>query len=239
MAPENTAPAFELALNYGADVLEIDVRLSRDKRVMVIHDSRIDRTCNGQGEVSSFNENELKKFDAGWNFKDMDGIAYRGKKTRLMTLNDLLEQFPDTRINIDIKDNSELAAKAVADCLDKTDAHQRVNIGSFHAYTLNKFRAYSPQVTTAASQGEVAKLYFGRRLCGNLKYKYLQIPTKYYGIPLATERFIRFAKSRDVHTVYWTINSNKEMEELINKGVGGIVTDRVDLASRLLGKSLY
>lgn len=236
LAPENTATAFDLALQCGADILEIDVRLSRDNQVIVTHDKRIDRTCNGQGDVRSYTESELKKFDAGWHFKDLAGMSYRGRNITLMSLNDLFERFPDTRINIDIKDNSETAAKAVAACIEKANAHLRVNIGSFHGQALAQFREFAPDVTTAASQAEVAKLYFGRHLSRTLKFQYLQIPTAYYGLPLATNKFIKFAQAKGVSAVYWTINDSIQMEKLIARGVNGIVTDRVDLACQLLNK---
>lgn len=237
LAPENTATAFEMALGFGADILEIDVRLSRDNQVIVTHDKRVDRTCNGQGDVRSFSESELKKLDAGWHFTDLEGISYRGKGITFMSLSDLFEQFPNTRINIDIKDNSETAAKAVAECIEKANAQHRVNIGSFHGQALAQFREFAPGVTTAASQAEVARLYFGRHLSRSLKFQYLQIPTAYYGLPLATNKFIKFAQGKGISAVYWTINNSAQMEKLVARGVNGIVTDRVDLACKLLGKT--
>ncbi len=236
LAPENTAAAFELALGLGADILEIDVRLSRDDQIIVTHDRRVDRTCNASGDVRSYTEKELKKFNAAWHFIDLEGESYRSRNISLISLDDLFEQFPNTRINIDIKDNSAIAAKAVADCIEKANAQYRVNIGSFHAKALAHFRHYAPDVTTAASQAEVARLYFGRQLCGSLKYQYLQIPTNYYGIPLANNNFIKFAQSKGVAAVYWTINTSAAMKTLIDRGVDGIVTDRVDIACTLLNK---
>lgn len=64
-APENTMPAFEKALAIGADVIEFDVHLSRDGRVVVIHDDMLDRTTNGQGPVRQYAWEDLKKLDAG------------------------------------------------------------------------------------------------------------------------------------------------------------------------------
>jgi len=237
LAPENTSAAFELALNLGADVLEIDVRISRDHQVIVTHDARLDRTCNAQGAVYEHSLAALKKLNAGWHFTDNKGKNYRQENIGLMTLTELFEQFPTTRINIDIKDNSEDAAKAVSLAISNADAQYRVNVGSFHAKALANFRLYSPNVTTAATQQEVAKLYFGRSLKQHVKYQYLQIPTQYVGLPLATNRFIAFAQKKDLKVVYWTINNVEEMKKLINRGADGIVTDRVDLACSLLNKT--
>jgi glycerophosphoryl diester phosphodiesterase len=237
LAPENTAAAFELALGLGADVLEIDVRLSRDREVIVTHDARVDRTCNGYGAVSEQSLVELKKLNAGWHFIDLEGKSYRQENIGLLTLTELFEQFPTARINIDIKDNSQEAAEAVSRAISKADAQSRVNVGSFHAKALAYFRAFSPQVTTAATQPEVAQLYFGRSLVKSVKYQYLQIPTQYFALPLATQSFIKFAQKKKLTAVYWTINNVEHMQTLINRGVDGIVTDRVDLACSLLNKA--
>ena len=237
LAPENTGAAFELAVDLGADVLEIDVRLSRDKEVIVTHDSRVDRTCNGSGAVCDLSVIELKKLNAAWHFKDLDGRSYQDKNIGLLTLTELFEQFPTVRINIDIKDNSEEAAIAVSRAISKANAQERVNVGSFHAKALAYFRQQSPDVTTSATQAEVAQLYFGRSLASSIKYQYLQIPTQYFSIPLATKNFITFAQKKNLMVVYWTINDTKAMEKLIGLGVDGIVTDRVDLASDLLSKT--
>lgn len=238
LAPENTAQAFELALACGADVLEIDVRLSRDGQVVVTHDSRVERTCNGQGAVADQTLSELKRLDAGHHFTDLQGKRYRDQGIRLITLDELFEQFPDSRINVDIKDNSARAAQAVANCIEQANSHARVNVGSFHATALGHFRNRAPEVTTAATQSEVAQLYFlGRSKTHTLPFQFLQIPVSYFGIPLATPSFIKAARSRGINVVYWTINTTTAMQSLLDRGAHGIVTDRVDLACSLLGKN--
>lgn len=237
LAPENTAVAFELALELGADVLEIDVRLSRDQEVIVTHDARVERTCDGQGKVSELSLVALKKLNAGWHFTDNNGKNYRNENISLLTLKELFEQFPTTRVNIDIKDNSPEAAKAVSGAIHEAGAQSRVNVGSFHAKALAHFRTFSPQVTTAATQLEVAQLYFGRSLISSVNYQYLQIPTHYFSLPLATQSFIDFAQKKNLSAVYWTINDAENMQRLISCGVDGIVTDRVDIACSLLNKT--
>lgn len=237
LAPENTVVAFELALRQGADVLEVDVRLSRDGHVIVTHDARVDRTCNGRGAVAELNLTQLKQLDAAYHFTDLQNRRYRHQGICLSTLDEMFEQFPDTRINIDIKDNTPSAARAVARCIERADRHTIVNVGSFHAATLGHFRQCLPCVTTAATQQEVAQLYFRPARVKRVAYEYLQIPASYFGIPLATRRFMAEAKSRGVKVVFWTINAGATMQSLIDRGAHGIVTDRVDLACQLLGRT--
>ncbi len=237
LAPENTELAFERALAFGADVLEIDVRLSIDGHVIVTHDAQVDRTCGGSGTVAQMTLQTLKTLDAGWHFHDLQGEPYRGKGIGLMTLDEMFERFPTTRINIDIKDTHKEAALAVAKSIVDADAHQRVNVGSFNANALAYFRETLPSVTTAATQSEVARLYFTRSMVKSATYSYLQIPQVYHGLPLATPSFLTCAKRLNINVVYWTINDVVTMKKLVAKGVDGLVTDRVDLACELLGKS--
>ncbi|MFK7860581.1 MAG: glycerophosphodiester phosphodiesterase [Granulosicoccus sp.] len=237
LAPENTLPAFLTALAHGADIMEIDVRLSRDGEVIVIHDEHVDRTCNAHGKVFDMSLTELKQLDAGYHFIDPEGRPCRGTGTQLLSLSEMFELFPDTPINIDIKDNSRDAALAVAEAIEKNDRVNNVNVGSFHSIALQHFRKRLPEVTTAATQSEVAQLYFKRSLYKKTAFEYLQIPMRYLGIPLATHSFIEHANQRDIKTVYWTINDEKTMQLLISRNVTGLVTDRVDIAGALLGRS--
>jgi len=237
LAPENTELAFARALGFGADVLEIDVRLSADGHVMVTHDAKVDRTCDGRGAVADLGLQTLKAMDAGWHFRDLHGEAYRGRGIRLLTLDELFVLFPGTRINIDIKDAHREAALAVAKSIADANAQRRVNVGSFHAQAMAHFRQAMPEVTTTATQGEVAGLYFGRSLIKSVHYQFLQIPLNYYGLPLATPAFLQQAKRVKVQAVYWTVNDIATMKKLALRGVNGLVTDRVDLACDLFGKS--
>ena len=235
LAPENTAEAFELALSYAADVLETDVRLSRDGQLVVIHDARLERTTDGSGPVRDHTRAALAGLDAGYRFVAPDGRAARGGGVRLVTLAELLERFPNARVNVDIKDDDPAAAAALARTVELAAAERRVVVGSFHAATLARFRELAPDVATAAGQAEVARLYFGRLAGGGgaapLPYRWLQIPPAWFGLPLATPAFIAHARTRGVGVVYWTINDPRRMRALSARGASGIVTDRPDLAA--------
>jgi len=85
-------------------------------RTLLLHSS------NAQGEFSSLTTVELKKLHAGWHFSNLDGKTFKEKKVELITLDELFERYPDTRINIDIKDNSKEAAQAVAKSIERAAA---------------------------------------------------------------------------------------------------------------------
>ena len=241
LAPENTALAFDLALELGADVLETDVRLSRDGAVMVVHDARLERTTDGRGRVRDSSSARIGALDAGARFVDPDGRCWRGRGARVETLDALLERYPDTALSIDIKDAEDAAADAVAACLARRPGTGSVTVGSFHERTLARFRERAPEVDTAASRAEVAALWCGRVLPGTARaaprYRRLQIPPRWWGLSLATRGFIGRAAERGVDCVYWTINDPGAMRELVRRGAAGVVTDRPDLAARAFERS--
>lgn len=108
--PENTLLSFQRAIELGVDMLEFDLRFSKDKAVMVIHDATVDRTTNGKGKVSDYTLAELKQLDAGGWF----GKVYEGLKIPTFEeLCDLLVSYPDILLNVEIKPSPD--AKEVAD----------------------------------------------------------------------------------------------------------------------------
>src|SRR3712207_1049608 len=105
LAPENTIEAFRLAVETGAGGLELDVHMTRDGHIVVIHDATVDRTTNGSGAVSEMTLHDLRGFDAGYHFSPDGGPSrpYRGRSVRVPTLGEVLEEFPEVAVNIEIK----------------------------------------------------------------------------------------------------------------------------------------
>jgi len=224
----------QFALKYQADVLETDVRLSKDGIVMVTHDMTIQRTTNGSGLVRDYTASELKRYDASHQFTDLNNQPYAGNPQTMLTLHELLELYPTNGINIDIKDNDLIAADAVAMTIkshQKTEqADQWINVGSFHANVIKHFRAQAPHISTAATRQEVAKLLVAKNTHLVPAYRLLQIPTAYWGIRLDAQRLINKVHRMNCEVVYWTINDALLMQSLLNKGCDGLVTDRPDIA---------
>jgi len=236
-APENTVPAFDFALHHRADVLETDVRVSRDGQVIVTHDDTLDRTTNGHGLVREHNLVDLKKLDAGYRFVDPDGRSYRNQHVQLITLRELFQLYPDVGINIDIKDEDPQAAKAIAAVVNDYSASHWINVGSFHPHCMQLFRQLAPSISTAATKPEVARLLLVPKQFPPLPYQLLQIPISYWGIPLARQRFIQKVHDADLEIVHWTINDKNMMQKLFGRHVDGIVTDRADIANEILQTS--
>jgi len=167
------------------------------------------------------------------------------RELALLTLDNLFASYPHTRINIDIKDNNQRAVEEVVRLIRHYDRAELTTVGSFHTNDILSLRAMAPEIRTAALKEEVARLYFGRMLPGaspatdaaliERPYKALQMPLRYFGIPLTTPKFIALGKALELDLVFWTVNERKGLEKLQALEVDGIVTDRPDLAKEVLG----
>src|SRR5919112_3910522 len=142
LAPENTIEAFRLAVEDGAGGLELDVHMTRDGHIVVIHDAAVDRTTNGSGAVSQMTFDELRTFDAGYDFSPDGGPTrpYRGRGVRVPTLGEVLEAFPGVAVNIDLKDGPPGIQAAVLGVLRETKTWRRTLVVSTRHTPVKRFR---------------------------------------------------------------------------------------------------
>jgi glycerophosphoryl diester phosphodiesterase len=233
LAPENTIEAFRLAVGTGAGGLELDVHMTRDGHIVVIHDATVDRTTNGSGAVSEMTFDQLRRLDAGHNFSPDGGPTrpYRGRGVRVPVLGEVLKEFPGLAVNIDIKAGTPGIEETVFGVLREADALGRVLVVSIPHATVKRFRKVSGgHVSTGASRREIGIFYISSRL--NLErllrpaYDAVQVPLRHRGIQVVTPRFVRAAHGRGVRVDAWTINQADEMRRLLDLGVDVIMTDR-------------
>ena len=241
VAPENTIEAFRLALEAGAGGLELDVHMTRDGHIVVIHDATVDRTTSGTGAVSELTIDELRGLDAGFDFSPDGGSTrpYRGRESRVPTLEEVLREFPGVAINIDIKAGLPGIEAAVLGVVRGANALGRVLVVSTPHATVKRFRRISGgHVSTGASRLETGIFYLLGRLhlevLARPDYDALQVPPVHRGIPLVTPRFIAAAHSRGVRVDVWTINQANEMRRLLDLGVDVIMTDRPHTLAEVL-----
>ena len=232
-APENTLEAFRAAVEEGAGGLELDVRLTRDGRVVVLHDETVDRTTDGAGAVGRMTLSELRGLDAGYHFTPDGGRThpFRGRGVRVPTLAEVLREFPGVRVNIDIKQRHPPAAENVLRALTEAGAEERVLVVSEHYGVVARFRGVSRgRVSTGASRREIEVFWglVGLRLGWVLRpaYDALQVPVSYLGIPVITSRFVEAAHARGVRVDGWTVDDPEEMRRLLGLGVDVVMTKR-------------
>ena len=240
-APENTLEAFRLAVEAGAGGLELDVRMTRDGEVVVIHDATVDRVTDGSGAVAGMTLEEVRRLDAGYSFSPDGGqtFPYRGRGVRIPTLAEVYEEFPETCVNADIKEVQPGAEEAVLRVIQDAGAEERTLVASTDHAVLRRFRKVSGGlISTGASRREIAAFYALSRLhleaLLDPAYEALQVPVEHRGIELVTPRSVRAAHSRGVRVDVWTINDAAEMRRLLDLGVDVIMTDYPEVLESLL-----
>jgi glycerophosphoryl diester phosphodiesterase len=240
-APENTLEAFRLAMEAGAGGLELDVHLTRDGEVVVIHDATVDRTTDGSGAVAGMSLDELRGLDAGYRFSPDGGIThpYRGRGLRVPTLAEVYEEFPAASVNIDIKEPQQGAEEAVLQITRNGGVEEQSLVVSDDHAVVRRFRGVSRgHISTGASRPEIAAFF----ILSNLRlewlvrpaYDALQVPVEHGGITLVTPRFVEAAHSRGARVDVWTINDPGEMRRLLDLGVDVIMTDRPETLASIL-----
>ena len=241
LAPENTIEAFRLAVEAGAGGLELDVHMTRDGHIVVIHDATVDRTTNGSGAVSEMTLDELRRLDAGHIFSPDGGPTrpYRGRGVRVPTLGEVLQGFPVVAVNIEIKDGTPGIEETVLGVLREANALGRALVVSTPHDIVKRFRKVSGgRVSTGASRWEIGVFYILSRVrlerLVRPAYDALQVPLRHRGIPVVTPRFVRAAHARGVRVDAWTINQADEMRRLLDRGVDVIMTDRPGTLAEVL-----
>ncbi|MGB1656669.1 MAG: glycerophosphodiester phosphodiesterase [Longimicrobiales bacterium] len=236
LAPENTMTAFRAATDeWGADMLELDVRLSKDGVVMVIHDETVDRTTNGTGRVAEQTLAQLSELDAGYRFTDLDGASsYRGKGVTIPTLRQVLESFPDIWLNIEAKEAR--VAGPLVELIRAFDAQHRVLVAA--EVERNRVDARGYEGPWGASRTHCFLFWLLHRLPGGTRYTpkidAFQVPERWKGHRVLTPRLIDEAHRRNIPVHVWTVDDPDDMRRLLSWGVDAIQTDRPDLLSEVL-----
>jgi glycerophosphoryl diester phosphodiesterase len=236
LAPENTLPAFEKAVNLGVDVLELDVRGTSDGAIVVFHDASVERTTNGAGRVSEMTLAELKKLDAGHKWSPDGGktFPHRGNGVAVPTLEEVFRAFPKMKFNIEPKPGTTSIVKPLCGIIGEHGKAESVVVGSFSQTILDEFRRECPGIATSASTTEVGK-FLTMYKTGLTKsftplMQALQIPD-FTGV---TRELVEAARERNLKVHVWTVNETADMQRLLEAGVDGIMTDYPDRLLALL-----
>lgn len=236
MSPENTLEAFRVAVErWGADMLEMDVRRSRDGQVMVIHDATVDRTTDGSGTVASLSAAQIQELDAGARFRDPRGRAsFRDRGVVVPRFEEVLQAFPRMRLNVEAKE--EAVAAPLVEAVRRHGAEHRVLVAAEREGDRRSVRGYPGP--WGASRRQVARFWLLHRLPWGAGYvpgaDILQVPDRWRGLPVVTPRFVRAAHARNLPVQVWTVDDPERMRRLLAMGVDGIQTDRPDLLARVL-----
>ncbi len=230
LRPENTLAAFQHAVELGADVLEMDVRLTADGAIVVIHDATVDRTTEGSGTVAEMTLEKLRALDAGYRWSPDGGKAfpYRGRGLRVPALEEVFARLPAARMVVEMKQFTPASAAALCSLVRRAGMPGKVLVASFANDALRAFRDACPEVATSMSAYE-ARLFVTLRGFYAPAAAALQVPDRMREMVLVTPELVATARRRKLKLHVWTVNDAARMRELVGLGVDGIMTDRPDL----------
>jgi glycerophosphoryl diester phosphodiesterase len=225
-APMNTLPSFELALEQGAQGIELDVHRSKDGYPVIVHDFTVDATSNGSGLVTGMTLAELKALDAGTWFD----AKFAG--TQIPTLDEVFEALGKRLfINVEIKSETvetDGVEQVVADCITRHKMQQRVIVSSFNPRTLRRFRALMPEVPIGFLHYPEAPVDVFTVL-GDLPYEAFH---PFY--EMIDAALVENAKRHQRMVNTWTVNDSARAVALRELGVNGIITDNPDVILQAL-----
>ena len=266
LKPEETMSAFKQCLEsataegYVVDILEFDLHLTKDGKLVLLHDHEVDRTSDGTGKVCDHTLAELKQLNFGYNFRNADGeYPYREQgadlsDVRIATLEEVLDYVENVARNdksmkyvIEIKDGDEVGKRAMDilyDAMKEYDIVNRTVFGTFkgeiskYVDECNANGKFDQKVVRSAGISEVLDFYFAF-LYGNtnakFNFKVLQIPMGFNGFfDLSTKAFIDFAHHLGIAVQYWTINDPADVVKLQKNGADCIMTDDPKMAYNAL-----
>lgn len=228
VTPENTLPAFEKAIEMGADGIELDVHMSKDGKLVVLHNFTLDDTTNGIGAVDQLTAAELANLDAGSHFSS----EFAG--TPIPTLEQVFDLVGDRcRINVEIKSMSPTGGAAVEPLVEMIRARNlfdQVIISSFNPITLIKCRWMESTLELGLLFQEKLPAHLASAWFSPVIHPQAVHPWK----ELVDGAFVIWARERGCAINVWTVNDAEEAKRLYALGVDGIITDAPDLMIREL-----
>lgn len=221
---ENSLHAFQNAVDLGYRYVETDVHCSSDGVVYAFHDDNLERLTGDSSAIGDISSQTIDQ-------------ARIGGREPIPRMGDLLDALPLARFNIDIK--ADAAVDPTLDLIEARGAEGRVCFASFSDQRLQRVRARLPHAASSFSPKEVARLklavsplgqaYGVRRggLCA-------QVPHRQGPITVVTRRFVKRAHSLGLQVHVWTVDEPDEMNHLLDLGVDGLVSDRIDVLKDVL-----
>ena len=238
--PPNTLEAFQLALDQGADIIELDTWSSKDGPWVVIHDRNLSRITGVNKDITKLTFEEIQSLDAGYNFSDSSGnYLYRNKGYKIPSLEQVFKQFNNEKINIEIKTVSKLGLSDLVQMIKKYQMEKKVLVVSFSYNVIKKFRKISNnQIATAASKSDIMRMiYFGKLPWYKIRFDAFQMPfyskkVERYG--LKNTEWIGKMRSKGMEVHYWTVDNSEDIKKAFSIGAGGVITNKPKIAYDLL-----
>jgi len=243
--PTHTLLAYDQALEDGADMLELDIHETSDGVIVVMHDETVDDTTSCTGLIKEMTFAELRECDAGYHFTQDGGetYPYRGMGLVVPSLEEVLERYPDTAVNIEIKQSEPSLVDSFVDLVRQYEFEDKMVGASFSDEVVAELRAAAPEIATSLGEGESLDFWLKSNADIDPEYvpagEFLQLPIQYnLGgtiVDVLHPGFVPRVEEYDMYLHIWTVNDEDEMRWLIEvQGVHGIMTDDPPLLTRVI-----
>jgi glycerophosphoryl diester phosphodiesterase len=228
-APENTMASFRKAVGLGADGIELDVQLTADGRMVVVHDRILGRTCAGSGMIRDHRLGYLRSLDFGGWFSE----EFVGEKIPLLEEVIDMTKTTGTVLNIEMKTmpgkyDSDMEY-ALAQIINETGITEKVIVSSFDHYSLKKIKSICCMI-------RIAPLYVGmlNDICGYAQQLGAEYIHPQFGY--IADDTLDDCRKRGLGVNVWTVDGDDDIKRMAEMGVSGIVTNRPEAAIAILSK---
>lgn len=236
-APENTIAAFRLARELGADGIELDVQLTRDKVPIVIHDDTVDRTTDGHGRVCDLTIAEIAQLDAGsWKTEDYRGEPIPTLAQVFDALSDWLKPVGRERaglINVELKTEWILTdglEREVLNLIARYGIQERIVLSSFSPLSLYRAKKINPRLRRGMLYDPSEAIYLRRAWLR----PFVAPQTMHPEHVMVDAKFMEWAKRKKLGVIPWTVDDPDEAKRLAELGVNAMITNKPDVIREAL-----
>ena len=236
LGPANTIQMLRAAVRAGADVVDVDIRLSADGVLVAAHDDELSGASNGRGSLRAQSFSALRKLDFGWTWKDPSGkFSLRGKGVTIPTVEEVLLAFPKRRVSLEFKvTGGEATLCRLVRRLKRT---KDVYVGSAGDAAVDTFKPLCPEVTTTVTDAMVpimrAAQASGTPWCAPVPIG--QPPFFRGSDTFISKKSVDWNHAHGLAVYTWTIDSEQDLRVALAAGVDGVYTGRADLARKIFG----
>ncbi|MGL5259872.1 MAG: glycerophosphodiester phosphodiesterase [Lachnospiraceae bacterium] len=224
-APENTLAAFQLALDMGADGIELDIQFSKDNQLVVIHDEKIDRTSNGVGWVKDYTLNELKTFSFHNGQDDFFG-------EQIPTLEEVYELLKESNLEINIELKTNIFSytgieEAVVELTEKMNMDNKVWYSSFNHKSVTHIKKIKPSAKVAFlyADGWLEVVEYAK------KYLVDGLHPIFYN--MIDKKLIKECHKENLYLHLWTIDDKEYISYFLKNEIDAIITNVPDIALKI------
>lgn len=241
--PENTLPAFRDAWErFDADMVELDVRLSKDNIPVVLHDARLSRVSASSKFVHELSFAEISQLDAAYRFDPQGDGSYpfRGQGIRIPAFEEVLQAFAGRGFAVEIKEKSPFLVEETIRLLARYGSLKHSIVGSKIHDVYQFLKNSYPYVNRFCSRLSIFSLLLDQkqRKSGSIEDPLCvaSLPPSYLGLHFDRQSFIDYLHSRNIRVFFWTVNKEDVVQSLVSLGANGIVSDDPGMVRQMLNR---